>query len=203
MSDSGGRLTSGSHWGFFGGAFDPPHAGHLRLAAELIDKANLTGVLFAPTGRPAHKSPPKATFDERLSMTELACAGERRFVVSDIESNITPPTYTIRVIEALRESYPEVKFSILIGADNLRILSCWRNIEELLKLAPVIAAARPGQSPREQAPEKWKDRVKLVEIDGLEISSSDIREKLRQRSSVDGLLAPTVIDYIRKQKLYL
>lgn len=203
MNDSGGRLTSGSHWGFFGGAFDPPHAGHLRLAAQLTDKANLSGALFAPTGLPAHKPQPLASFSDRLKMTGLACATDDRFVVSDIESDISPPTYTIRVIEALRKSYPEVRFSVLIGADNLRILPSWREIERLLELAPIIAAARPGQSSQVTIPEKLKDKVKLIEIDGLEISSSDIRQKLSQGVPIDGLLPSTVIDYIHQRKLYL
>lgn len=203
MNDSGGRLTSGSHWGFFGGAFDPPHAGHLRLATELVDKANLSGVLFAPTGRPAHKSEPVASFTERIAMTELACAVDQRFVASDIEGSITPPTYTVRVIEALRKAHPEVRFSVLIGADNLRILSSWREIENLLNLAPIIAAARPGQGPQQRIHEQWKDRVRLIEIDGLEVSSSDIRQRLAQKSTIAGLTPPAVIDYIDQRKLYL
>lgn len=202
MNNSGGRLSSGSHWGFFGGAFDPPHAGHLRLAAELTDKANLSGTLFAPTGHPAHKQQPLVSFTDRFKMTELACAMDSRFMASAIEENLESPTYTVRVIEALRKSYPDVKFSILIGADNLRILSAWREINRLLELAPVIAAARPGQRSQAIVPEKWKDKVKLIEIDGLEISSSDIRQKLGQRISVAGLLPPAVIDYIHKRKLY-
>ncbi len=202
MNNSGGRLSGGSHWGFFGGAFDPPHAGHLRLAAELTDKANLSGTLFAPTGHPSHKPQPLTSFADRLKMTDLACATDNRFVVSDIEKNINAPTYTILVIEALRKTYPEVQFSILIGADNLRILSSWREIDRLLKLVSIIAGARPGQSSQAPVTDKWKDKVKLIEIDGLEISSSDIRQKLGRKASVAGLLSPAVIEYIHTRKLY-
>ncbi|HSG98869.1 MAG TPA: nicotinate-nicotinamide nucleotide adenylyltransferase, partial [candidate division Zixibacteria bacterium] len=108
-------LQPGSHWGFLGGAFDPPHLGHLALARTLCDCAELDGVLFCPTFAPPHKRAPQATFEQRVEMTRLSVGTDRNFVVTDIERGLPTPSYTVQTIRELLRRYPAVRFSILVG----------------------------------------------------------------------------------------
>ncbi|MFQ5608500.1 MAG: nicotinate (nicotinamide) nucleotide adenylyltransferase [Candidatus Zixiibacteriota bacterium] len=197
------RLAEGSHWGLLGGAFDPPHRGHTRLAVELCGRARLDGAIFVPTAHPAHRPGSVAGFDDRLEMTGLACDGENRFFVSDIERDIPPPTFTIRVIEVLRDRCPDVRFSVLIGTDNLRILPEWREIDRLVRIAPVIVGARPGEKREFSIPDRLRDFVTTFEIEGLEISSSEIRRRVSEGLSIESLVTPAVSEHIRRRRLYL
>ena len=196
------RLTGGSNWGYFGGAFDPPHTGHLRLAEQLSDKAGLDGVLFSPSAHPGHRKQALAEFADRLKMVELTCRDYDQFLLCDIEKDIKPPTYTVRVIESLKRRLPTVNFSLLLGSDNLRILPQWREIDRLLKLAQALIGARPGAPIDEGLLRRWGNRIRVIEIEPTDISSSVLRQKIKQGDSLNSFLTPQTLEYIRERNLY-
>ncbi|MBD3332756.1 nicotinate-nicotinamide nucleotide adenylyltransferase, partial [candidate division GN15 bacterium] len=105
-------------WAVLGGAFDPIHFGHLNLASGALHNAHLDGVVFVPTYSAAHRAEPMtASFLERLAMTYLACEEYDSFEVSDIESELPEPSYSVHTVQALKKQYPGVYWSFLIGAD--------------------------------------------------------------------------------------
>lgn len=197
------RLIAGTRWGFFGGAFDPPHLGHLSLAQELCDRESLDGILFVVSARPPHKDSPVASFSQRLTMTKLACQGYSDFAVCDLEQQIDGPGYTTVVIKRLQEMYTGVEFVIAVGADNLEILNKWYQIEELLRLVTVVVGLRPGASTEGTLLPKLAERVTIHQTPLLDISSSDIRRQIKKRLSPAEYVPESVVHYLEQEKLYL
>jgi nicotinate-nucleotide adenylyltransferase len=202
------HLQDGSSWGYFGGAFDPPHQGHLELAKALCRAEKLDGVILAPSFHPPHKSAPEASFEDRMAMCELVCSAEPRFVVCDIESQLPTPGFTVEIIPELQRQFPQVAFSVLVGADNLRILASWSRIESLLGMATMIVGSRPGVDAGALSgadgaiPEELLDRVRVVQSPLVDISSSTLRSELRARAQAPAAIHPDVYRYIREHRLY-
>lgn len=195
-------LQPGSHWGFLGGAFDPPHTGHLALARTLCDCAGLAGALLCPTFAPPHKRAPHASFEQRLAMTRLLVESEPSFVVTDVERTLLTPSYTIQTIRALQSRYPAVRFSILLGGDNLEILSQWYHIDELLSLAPALVGCRPGSVAT--IPERFAGLVTVCEGELTDVSSTEIRRLIAENGvgEASGLTPAPVLDFIENNGLY-
>ncbi len=211
------HLKDGSHWGFFGGAFDPPHKGHFALAKALSEAEKLDGVIIAPSFHPPHKAAPEASFADRVAMCELACSSEKGFVVCDIESHLPTPGYTVEVIGELANKFPEVSFSVLVGADNLRILASWSRIEGLLRMATMIVGSRPEEAQKgavgvgDIIPEALAGRVRIVQSPLIDISSSTLRARLRADRKTNSEtnsktntenIHPDVYRYIKEHRLY-
>lgn len=132
---------------FFGGTFDPPHLGHLRLARAALASGAVEAVRLVPAGTPPHKQGRKRSpFAARLAMCRLLVAGESALAVDDIEGawGDGRPNYTIDTIRELRRRHPGANWRLLIGADMALIFDTWWQAEELLRLAPPLVAARPG-----------------------------------------------------------
>jgi len=206
------QIHDGSRWGFYGGAFDPPHVGHLELAAALSEAESLDGILVVPSFHPPHKSPPEASFNDRLSMCNLAFKAVDNYVdnyvVSDIESRLPTPGYTVDVISELYRRFPKAEFSVLVGADNLRILSSWHKIETLLRLAPLVVGSRPQyashlrQDVIDLLPADLQRRVHIVQTPLIDVSSTTLRTKLHSGERVGADVQPDVQEYIREHGLY-
>ena len=147
---------------FFGGSFDPPHHGHMAIAAAAADEFDLERVLFAPVGRqPLKYERASATFADRVAMVELACRVDARFSVSGIDAPWPDgsPNYTVDTLAALREEMPDARLFNLVGADSFLDLRRWREPERLLELAEWIVVSRPGfaladLSPLDLSPEQ-------------------------------------------------
>ncbi|MBN4076492.1 nicotinate (nicotinamide) nucleotide adenylyltransferase [Gemmatimonas aurantiaca] len=200
MSHADFSPQPGSHWGLLGGAFDPPHNWHLELARKAMQSESLVGVAFLVSSIPPHKAQPSASFTHRVEMLNTHIEGISEFCVCDIEREIAPPGYTIRVVEKLQARFPEVEFSLIIGSDNLAILEQWYEVDKLLKLVTVLIAKRPGG--RSIIPEKWRDRIRFIPIEAHAISSTAIRQNISDDESVAKLTSPAVIDYIYEHGLY-
>ena len=130
--------------GIFGGTFDPIHYGHLRSAFEMLQVLRLSEVRFFPSGDPPHRGSTYATAQLRLEMVRAATAGQPEFVVDDREMRRDGPSYTIDTLISLREEHPDASLGLIVGMDAFLGLTSWHRWDELLNLAHIVVAHRPG-----------------------------------------------------------
>jgi nicotinate-nucleotide adenylyltransferase len=209
----------------FGGTFDPFHNGHLRMAIELRESLGLPRIAFLPSHRPPHK--PKQPVTEarhRLAMVSAAVSGISGVEVSDAEIRREGPSYSLTTVEEFRRAEPGVDWVFVMGADSFGEIATWHRYEELLAACDFVLLPRPGTPLPPGAPaglriEKeephcysWKGesyrlpggrRLYCPALPVLDISSSSIREKVRSRKCIRGLVPPEVEKYIAEHGLYL
>lgn len=188
--------------GVFGGTFDPVHLGHLIVAREAAEYLRLDRVLFVPSGRPPHKrgrSLSPAT--DRLGMVRLAIRGNARFACSDIELRSGDLSYTADTLRRLKAAGETSRLYLLIGLDQAALLSTWMDPEKLFALATVCALSRPGYSSA-RIGKRWRDRILPVPVSAIEISASEIRQRIARGQSIRYLVPPAVERYIVCNKLY-
>ena len=130
--------------GIFGGTFDPIHYGHLRSAFEMLQVLRLSEVRFFPSGDPPHRGSTYATAQLRLEMVRAATAGQPEFVVDDREMRRAGPSYTIDTLISLRKEHPDASLGLIVGMDAFLGLTSWHRWDELLDLAHIVVAHRPG-----------------------------------------------------------
>jgi nicotinate-nucleotide adenylyltransferase len=187
-----------------GGTFDPIHHGHLVAASEVQAWFDLDEVVFVPTGDPWQKSNRVVTEAEhRYLMTVIATASNPRFTVSRVDIDRAGPTYTIDTLRDLRAQRPDAELYFITGADALAEIFSWRDAEELFELAQFVGCTRPGYAMDEETLASIpSDRVTMVEIPALAISSTDCRERTRRGEPVWYLVPDGVVQYIAKHHLY-
>jgi nicotinate-nucleotide adenylyltransferase len=187
-----------------GGTFDPIHHGHLVAASEVQSWFDLDEVVFVPTGSPWQKGARLVTDPEdRYLMTVIATAANPRFWVSRVDIDRHGPTYTIDTLRDLRASMPEVDLYFITGADALADIFTWRDAEELFELANFVGCTRPGYTMDPATLSAIPaERVTMVEIPALAISSTDCRERKRRGEPVWYLVPDGVVQYIAKHDLY-
>ena len=190
--------------GIFGGAFDPPHIGHERLAALCSERLGLEELIIAPTFHSPHKPTPFTDYEHRLNMCR-AVFNKKIYTVSDIERQVGGEGYTIIMLRKLKELYPKgTKFFLIIGGDMLFGFAKWYRYESILKECTVTAAARQEDSYADMLEYAAElGHVKVLNLPVTEISSTEIREKIKNGGATEGLLSPAVKDYIKENKLYL
>jgi len=194
--------------GIMGGTFDPIHYGHLVTAEGVRHQFRLEKVIFVPTGKPPHKDREITNPYDRLAMTRLAVASNPHFEVSDIEVKKTEVSYTIDTIKQMRELYPSSRLYFITGADAILEILTWRNIEKLLSMCCFIAATRPGynlqnlEQKLKGLPERFMRKIFSIVVPALAISSTDIRERVREGRPIKYLLPETVERYIKEHGLY-
>ena len=186
--------------GILGGTFDPVHIGHLILAQECWHKLALDKVVFVPAGiSPFKQEDESASSPDRLNMLRLALEGDDRFAISTYEIDKEGVSYTIDTIRALQEEYGDTaELFFLTGSDSAEGMTMWKDIDEILDLATFVIATRPGWGERSA----YEDRVKRVLIPSVEVSSSDIRDRVRKRMPIDYLVPREAVRYIRNKGLY-
>ena len=217
--------TATSPIGIIGGTFDPIHYGHLRLAEELGETLKLSEVRLVPSGTPPHRSAPQVAAEHRHAMVKLAAAGNPRFAVDDRELRRDGPAYTFDTLAEVRaERGGSAPLVLLLGADAFLEFATWHRWHELFGLAHIAIAHRPGFPA-----DRWSERmpqplareyaarlmqqplathlqpaggIVVVPFTALDISATAIRERLRTGASPRYLLPDSVIDYIRKHRLY-
>ena len=199
--------------GIYGGAFNPPHLGHITAARAVFELLKLDKLLVIPTGHPPHKTlPPGSPGPERrLEMTRLAMAGLGDWMeISDMELRREGNSYTADTLARVKERYPEDELWLLMGADMFLTLQAWREPERILSLAGVAAFGRT-EADTEELFSVQRDflyrtypqaRIFTLTIPGVvDISSTELRERLA-RGEGGGLLAPAVYGYILREGLY-
>jgi nicotinate-nucleotide adenylyltransferase len=194
--------------GIFGGTFNPPHLGHLILAAEAQRQLNLSRVLWVPTPQPPHKPQrPLAALPHRLEMLRLATQPESAFQISLVEMQRPGPHYTVDTLRALHEEYPSAAFTLLLGGDSLRDLPQWKEPEELLRLVSALGALMRPRMPvnfshlGESLPQALT-LLKRVQAPQMQISSSLIRHRIETGGHFRFYLPAPVYEYIVAQGLY-
>ncbi len=187
-----------------GGTFDPIHHGHLVAASEVQSWFDLDEVVFVPTGDPWQKSGRVVSpAEDRYLMTVIATASNPRFWVSRVDIDRAGPTYTIDTLRDLRRQLPDAELFFITGADALADIFTWRDADELFDLARFVGCTRPGYTMNSETLEKIPgDRVTLVEIPALAISSSDCRQRRQRGEPVWYLVPDGVVQYIAKHDLY-
>ncbi|HEY2506232.1 MAG TPA: nicotinate-nucleotide adenylyltransferase [Streptosporangiaceae bacterium] len=188
--------------GIMGGTFDPIHHGHLVAASEVGDFFDLDEVIFVPTGQPWQKNGRKVSpAEDRYLMTVIATASNPRFSVSRVDIDRPGDTYTIDTLRDLRAVRgPGVEFYFITGADALAKMISWRDTDELFELAHFVGCTRPGH--RLTSTGLPDDRISLVEIPALAISSTECRERVRGGHPIWYLVPDGIVQYISKRGLY-
>lgn len=183
--------------GIMGGTFDPPHLGHLLIANDVQHALSLDEVWFMPNHIPPHKQRDSITNTGlRLEMLEAAIGDQPSFHVQTIELEREGPSYTYDTILLLKESHPTVDFHFIIGADMVEYLPKWHKIEELVNLVKFIGVKRPGYSIETAFP------VIEVETPQFEVSSTLIRQRVKDGRSSHYLVPEQVRRIIEEKKLY-
>jgi nicotinate-nucleotide adenylyltransferase len=187
-----------------GGTFDPVHHGHLVAASEVQAWFDLDEVVFVPTGQPWQKTSRQVTSAEhRYLMTVIATASNPRFTVSRVDIDRPGPTYTVDTLRDLSGRSPEADLYFITGADALTEIFTWHDADELFDLAHFVGCTRPGYEMDAAALEGIPpERVTIVEIPALAISSTDCRNRTARGEPVWYLVPDGVVQYIAKHKLY-
>lgn len=211
--------------GILGGTFNPIHSGHLKVAEEVQKKFRLKRILFIPSYIPPHKeSIDIASPLHRLKMVELAISSFSQFVASSVEIDAKGKSYSIYTLKKMRKDFPEATIFFLLGIDAFLEIDTWREYKKVLEQCYFIIVSRPGyrfEDAAEALPTEYKERmvevkesaelkedffllykIFLFPMKSLDISSTEIRKKIRQGGFIKGLVPEAVKDYIQKNKLY-
>ena len=194
--------------GVLGGTFDPIHIGHLLLAQEAAKIMQLDRVYFVPAGQPPHKpGQPITPTQHRITMARLATESNPLFGVSELDAAEDTPSFTVELMQRLQARLPlQTDIYFLMGLDSLQDLPTWHNPGWLLENCNLVAMYRPDV--RIDWPELQKalpnirERVKVLEMPGLDVSGLNVRARFMDGQPVRYLLTPEVITYIRKHHLY-
>lgn len=196
--------------GIYGGSFDPIHLGHLLLAESAREELGLDRVIFVPTKRsPLKINSPVAGDDQRWKMLLLAIEDNCYFDGSRVELDRKSPSYTVLTMEFFSRAYTEAELWLILGEDTLIDFNHWYQYQRLLQLTKVAVGARPGFSldgKKSAFPpqiREYSDRFNFFHNPLFAVSSREIRERLKNGSSVFYLLLPKVREYIFKHRLYL
>ena len=196
--------------GLFGGTFDPPHNGHLALAEDAKIKFNLDEVWFIPAGDPYFKTAVREVTHpyKRMNMVNAAIQGVDWAISDDCEVCRQGPSYTDITLKHYLELYPQHKFYLILGADELRDITAWHNFQYLFDNCTIIAAHRDAERGDEifrisamELMDKYGAKILFLPFN-IPISSTQIREKIRVGASYRFYLPPATYDYIRKHGLY-
>lgn len=210
--------------GILGGTFDPIHFGHLRLAEDMLEQANLQQIRFIPTGTPPHRDSPQVSAQQRSAMVKLAIADQPAFVLDEREVKRAAKCYTVDTLRELRAELGEAQpLCLLMGGDAFLELHTWHEWEQLFELAHVVVGYRPGftleeriESATAELRKHYRERLCAAEamsqnpcggvaelaIPKLEISATDIRRRVAEGRTIRYLLPNAVADYIHQHHLY-
>ena len=186
--------------GIFGGTFDPIHLGHLITAQSVKEIRELEKIIFIPAFISPHKSSTETSSPEdRLKMIKLAIKDIPFFDYSDMEIKMGGVSYTVDTLRELKKQYENLEF--IIGYDNIFSFNTWKDPDEIMKLSTIIVLKRRSS----HAPpfkDKYYHQAVFVQTRGIEISATDIRERVKLGKPINFLVPPAVMEYIYKQKLY-
>ena len=192
--------------GVFGGTFDPPHVGHLILAADAVEALRLDKLVFVPARAQPLKveRPAVASANERLEMVRLAIGDDPRYSVDDTEISREGLSFTVDTLEGVSARNPGAQLFLLLGEDSLSTFDRWKNparIRELATLA-VMHRARPGEGTGRSRPSSKRKGVETLSTRQVDVSSTEIRQRLKDGQSVKGFVPESVEKFIASRRLY-
>jgi len=211
--------TGNAPIGVFGGTFDPIHFGHLRTAFEIMHAVRLHEVRLVPAGDPPHRAPPRVAAAQRLELVQAAATDQPGFIVDDREVRRAGPSYTVLTLRELRGERPETPLCLIVGMDAFLGLPTWHRWTELLSLAHLIVAPRPGWvAPStgelgallarhgvddcEPLHNALAGRILIQPVTQLEISSTELRDLLAAGRDPRYLVPDSVRELIRARHSY-
>lgn len=188
--------------GLLGGTFDPVHFGHLRLAEQCQQKLNLEEIWFIPAAHPPHKDWKISPYAKRRKWLEQALEGNNTYRILDIEQEREGKSYTVHTLKALHKAEPDCEFYFLTGADSLTYLDHWHHWEEILDLCHFVATTRPGYGSSipeqlQKEAKQHKDGILCLEIDALNISSTEVRKQIALQHDISQLVPEKIIDEVK------
>lgn len=191
--------------GILGGTFDPIHMGHLVTASYAVDALELDEVWFMPAQTPPHKDREISSVVHRAEMCDLAVGLDSRFVFSDLDLQGDSPSYTSELLTRVHSLLPQSEFVFLVGTDSLASFPTWHEPNQILRLASLGVAERPGNtldtSVLDALPE-LRERVHKFDSPLIELSSTEIRDRRQSGKSITYLVPEAVEDYIVENGLY-
>ena len=185
----------------YSGSFNPIHNGHIALAEYLIDRQIVDEVWVIIT--PQNPLKPSNTLRNdnlRLQMARLALEGRKGIVVSDVEIHLPKPSYTIDTLRFLQSKYPLYGFCLLIGQDNVAIFDKWKSYRQILHDFRVLVYPRNIATTTEHL--KYPEMQLLTDVPTVDISSTDIRSRVKSGLPITGLLPDAVAEFIAEHRLY-
>jgi len=187
--------------GLFGGTFNPIHFGHLITSQRVKELRNLEKIILMPCNISPFKVKKSDLLegDKRIKMLELAIGGNPAYEISDYELKKGGISYTYDTIMHLKESYSEIE--LIIGFDNILDFHKWYKPEEIVKEAKIVVLTRKTDDMARK--NEYFDNAIFVDSPTIEISSTEIRDRIREGLAIEYLVPRLVVDYIRKEKLYL
>lgn len=188
--------------GILGGSFNPIHVGHAIIASYIVESGLIDSLwLMVSPQNPLKENSTQASDYHRLRMTELVSRRLENVETSAFEFDLPRPSYTIDTLNALQAKFPDDEFYLVIGADNWCLFDKWKSGEEIISKYHILIYPRRGYEI--VIPEQYSDRVKAVKAPLIELSSTQIRERLAQMKNVSFLVPEAVENYIVKNKLYM
>jgi nicotinate-nucleotide adenylyltransferase len=187
--------------GIFGGTFNPPHLGHLIVAERVRSMLSLDMIYFVPSFISPHKKRGEETLaSHRLKMVRLAIRKNSSFACSNLEIKQKDTSYTYRTIESFHKTFPSSRLFILIGADNFAEFSTWKHPDRICDKATLVVMSRPAHAPA--AGTQFAAVAKFLDVPDVEISSTQIRKRIKQGKSIRYLVPEVVHRYIMEHGIY-
>lgn len=187
-----------------GGTFDPPHTAHIKMAECALTEFNLDKIMFMTGGNPPHKHT-NTPASIRHHMLNIAIAGNEKFFSCDYEIKKESYSYTSDTLRYLKKAYPDDTFYFIIGGDSLNAFFTWHEPMEILKLASILVYPRKGypkESDIKEFNQKYSSNVYILHADCIDISSTEIREKLINGEDVTKYISKDIYSYIKRNSLY-
>ena len=185
--------------GIFGGSFNPIHKGHISLAQQLRKRAGLDEVwLMVSPENPLKQSADLLDDNLRMKMAHMALEGVEGIVASDYEMHLPKPSYTWNTLQKLSKDYPDREFVLLMGGDNWALFDRWYHHEDILTNYQIVVYPRKDT----EVPDPVVPAVCIVEAELLDISSTEIRQRIREGKGIRRMVPGVVADFIKENKLY-
>ncbi|MBQ8869212.1 MAG: nicotinate (nicotinamide) nucleotide adenylyltransferase [Oscillospiraceae bacterium] len=194
--------------GVFGGTFNPVHNGHIRLAKLYFEKLGLDRLIVIPTNIPPHKTVSDMIDSaDRLNMLRLAFENYPNVEISDIELNMSGKSYTVNTISALNKLYPNDELYLIVGGDMFLCFESWREYKKILSMCTLCTAPREigefnALKEYQKKIDPENDTTVILDAEVLVLSSSEIRQKIKNGADLNDLLPEKVLEYINQKGLY-
>lgn len=187
--------------GIFGGSFDPPHVGHLLVAVDAFEALSLETLIFVPAAvQPLKAGMAAASAHQRLAMVRLLVGNDPRFAVDSVEIDRAGLSYTVDTLETFAQRFPSAERFFLVGEDAIAAFAAWKAPQQIMRLAQVVILRRPGAATADSS--KAPDGTITLSTRLIDVSSTEIRERVRDGKSIRGFVPESVAAFIETERLY-